>query len=286
MPKSIVYRRNGHPVNMDSTIVSGRIILSGASGMLGGALLGTLTRRKIPALQLLRRKATDEGQLQWNPGADRIIENSAPLEGAEAAIHLSGANVAAHRWTDAYRRELGASRVESTHKLATLLATLEAPPKTFVVASAIGIYGDRGDEVLTESVAARLGFSCRSLPAMGSCGGASGAGWDTRLTHAIRRCSGARARRTAADVATLSRRPGCAAGQRTAMDELGKFGGRDRRDLVCAGAINTGRRRKCGCAKPRDECRVHTGARTATAQTRIFIRARLRGTDALRTDGG
>jgi uncharacterized protein len=158
MPKSIVYRRNGHPVNMDSTIVSGRIILSGASGMLGGALLGTLTRRGIPALQLLRRKATDEGQLQWNPGADRIIENSAPLEGAEAAIHLSGANVAAHRWTDAYRRELGASRVESTHKLATLLATLEAPPKTFVVASAIGIYGDRGDEVLTESSQPGSGF--------------------------------------------------------------------------------------------------------------------------------
>ena len=126
--------------------------------MLGSAVHRTLTRQGIPTLQLLRRGATAEGQLQWSPSAARIIENSAPLDGAAAAIHLSGASVAAHRWTDAYRREMGASRVESTRKLATLLATLQAPPKTFVVASAIGIYGDRGDDVLTESSQPGSGF--------------------------------------------------------------------------------------------------------------------------------
>ena len=143
---------------MDTTIVSGGIILSGASGMLGTALHRALAERGIPTLQLLRRLPTAEGQLQWNPGADRPIENPAPLEGAAAAIHLSGASVAAHRWTDAYRRELGASRVGSTHKLATLLAALRNPPKTFVVASAIGIYGNRGDQVLTESSPPGSGF--------------------------------------------------------------------------------------------------------------------------------
>jgi uncharacterized protein (TIGR01777 family) len=143
---------------MDSTIVSGGIILSGASGMLGTALHGALAERKIPTLQLLRRLPTAEGQLQWDPGAARPIESPAHLEAAAAAIHLSGASVAAHRWTNAYRRELGASRVGSTNKLATVLAALRTPPKTFVVASAIGIYGDRGDEVLTESSPPGSGF--------------------------------------------------------------------------------------------------------------------------------
>jgi len=143
---------------MDSTLVSGGIVLSGASGMIGTELHRALAARKIPTLQLLRRVPTAKGQLQWNPSADRPIESAAPLEGAVAAIHLSGASVATHRWTEAYRRELAASRVDSTHKLATVLAALRTPPGTFVVASAIGIYGDRGDEVLTESSPPGSGF--------------------------------------------------------------------------------------------------------------------------------
>ncbi len=143
---------------MDSTIVSGGIILSGASGMVGSALHRVLAERRIPSLQLLRRTPIAEGQLQWNPSADPPIDNPAPLEGAAAAVHLSGASVAAHRWTDAYRHELAASRVDSTHRLAKVLAALRTPPKTFVVASAIGIYGDRGEEVLTESSPPGTGF--------------------------------------------------------------------------------------------------------------------------------
>jgi uncharacterized protein len=143
---------------MDSTIGSGGIILSGASGMLGTALHGALSGRKIPTLQLLRRVPTAEGQLQWNPIAERAIESPAPLEGAAAAIHLSGASVAAHRWTDAYKRELAASRVDTTHRLAKVLSALRQPPKTLLVASAIGIYGSRGDEVLTESSPLGSGF--------------------------------------------------------------------------------------------------------------------------------
>jgi uncharacterized protein (TIGR01777 family) len=143
---------------MDSTVLSGRIILSGASGMLGTALQRALATRGIPTLQLVRRGPATDGQLQWNPGAERVIENPAQLEGAEATIHLSGASVGAHRWTDAYRKEMIASRVNSTHKLSKVLAALHTPPKTFVVASAVGIYGDRGDEILAESSSPGSGF--------------------------------------------------------------------------------------------------------------------------------
>jgi len=143
---------------MDSTIVSGRIILSGASGMLGAALHRALTARGVSTLQLLRRVPTGEGQLQWNPGVDRPIENPAPLEGAAAAIHLSGASVAAHRWTESYRREMAVSRVDSTRRLAKILAELQQPPEVMMVASAIGIYGDRGDTVLDETSAPGTGF--------------------------------------------------------------------------------------------------------------------------------
>ena len=82
----------------------------------------------------------------------------APLEGSLAAIHLSGASVAGHRWTEAYKRELIASRVDSTRALAMSLAKLRNPPSTLLVASATGFYGNRGDELLTEDSAPGEGF--------------------------------------------------------------------------------------------------------------------------------
>ncbi|MGC1450587.1 MAG: TIGR01777 family oxidoreductase [Candidatus Sulfotelmatobacter sp.] len=143
---------------MDSTIASGRIILSGASGMLGSAVCRALAEKGTPTLQLLRRVPTAEGQLQWNPNEEHSIENPAPLEGAAAAIHLSGSSLAAHRWTGSYRRELATSRIDSTRRLATALANLHRPPQSLLVASAIGIYGDRGNEVLNEASAPGSGF--------------------------------------------------------------------------------------------------------------------------------
>jgi hypothetical protein len=143
---------------MDSVNASAAIILSGASGMLGSAVRRALATRDIRFLQLLRRVPDGDGQLQWNPGSDQPLENPASLEGANAAIHLSGASVAGHRWTQAYRREMAASRIDSTRRLAILLAGLKRPPQSFLVASATGIYGDRGDEVLDETSSAGAGF--------------------------------------------------------------------------------------------------------------------------------
>lgn len=84
--------------------------------------------------------------------------NAAALEGVAAAVHLSGARLAGHRWTAAYKRELASSRVQSTHALARLLSRLKQPPQTLLAASAVGFYGDRGEELLDESSPAGAGF--------------------------------------------------------------------------------------------------------------------------------
>jgi uncharacterized protein len=134
-----------------------KIVISGASGMLGGALRRRLLADGRPVLQLVRHPAPGPGQLAWNPETDPVADLTA-LEGCSAAVHLSGASIAGRRWTDAYKRELAASRVDSTRALARALAGLARPPKTLVAASAVGIYGDRGHEVLDESSPPGLGF--------------------------------------------------------------------------------------------------------------------------------
>jgi uncharacterized protein len=133
--------------------------------MLGTALRQAVASRRYPTLQLIRRKPSAAGELQWDPTANIPIADTGSLEGALAAIHLSGANVGAHRWTESYKREMIASRVDSTRRLASVLAGLRKPPAALLVASAIGIYGDRGDELLDESSKLGSGFLaeiCRS----------------------------------------------------------------------------------------------------------------------------
>jgi uncharacterized protein (TIGR01777 family) len=137
---------------------TGRILLSGASGMLGSALRAEFRKRHAQVIQLVRRAPTGGEELQWDPEAASPMRGTQALEGLDAAIHLSGSSLAAHRWTSEYRREIAASRLNSTHALATSLAGLRHPPKALLAASAVGIYGNRGDEVLDESSPAGSGF--------------------------------------------------------------------------------------------------------------------------------
>lgn len=137
---------------------AGRFLLSGASGMVGSALRAKLDARQASVTQLVRRVPQTAAELHWNPAAAIPIADTRPIEGLDAAIHLSGANLSVRRWTPAYRREMAASRVDSTCALATLLAGLRRPPRALLVASAVGIYGDRGDEVLDERSAPGSGF--------------------------------------------------------------------------------------------------------------------------------
>jgi uncharacterized protein (TIGR01777 family) len=151
-----------------------RLLLSGASGMVGSALRARLGGTVI---QLVRRAPQSSTELHWDPAAAVPIADTGPIEGLDAAIHLSGANLAARRWTPAYRREINASRVDSTRALATLLAGLRRPPRAMLVASAVGIYGDRGDELLDENSAPGRGFLaglCREWEAAAAPASAAG----------------------------------------------------------------------------------------------------------------
>ena len=143
---------------MKMTETPSRVVLSGASGMLGGSLRRALAALGIPTLQLVRGPITAQDQLVWSPAATPAVADPAALEGCAAAIHLSGASVAGQRWTAAYRREMTASRVDSTRALATLLAGLRTPPRALLVASAVGYYGDRGDQLLDETSLPGKGF--------------------------------------------------------------------------------------------------------------------------------
>ena len=159
-------------VNTNSN--SSQVVLSGASGMVGAALQRGLAGAGMRVLQLVRAKTPGRmgeaallpgavgvaipGQFPWDPAATPPVTPAHVLEGFTAAIHLSGANVAAHRWTASYKREIAVSRVQTTRALAEALAGLRNPPRTLLVASATGIYGDRGDEPLDETSATGRGF--------------------------------------------------------------------------------------------------------------------------------
>jgi len=142
---------------MDLTTPAGRVLLSGASGMLGTALRQSIESAGDATLQLVRRPPSAVNEVRWNPASGELTHPEA-FEDLTAAIHLSGANLAARRWTAAYKREITESRVATTKALATSLARLKRPPKLLMVASAVGIYGDRGNELLDETSSPGQGF--------------------------------------------------------------------------------------------------------------------------------
>jgi uncharacterized protein (TIGR01777 family) len=159
-------------------------LLSGASGLLGTALAQALAAQGETVVRLVRYATEGAGQtVAWDPAAEHPVADPSQLEGLRVAVHLSGANVAERRWSDAYKRKMTASRVESTLALSRTLAGLRQPPKVLVVASAVGIYGDRGDEQLTEASAPGTGFLaelCRAWEAAADPARAAG----IRVVHA------------------------------------------------------------------------------------------------------
>jgi hypothetical protein len=117
-------------------------------------------QERISIISLVRRRIADAGGSQrlWDPYSVTPVSDPRSLDGTSAAVHLSGANVAGRRWSSAYKREILESRVKPTHAIATLLAGLRPKPAVLVCASAIGIYGGRGDELLTEASLPGTGF--------------------------------------------------------------------------------------------------------------------------------
>lgn len=128
-----------------------KIAIGGSTGLVGGALVPFLTTGGHEVLRLTRGGTVPDdgtGLISWNPAEGTI--DSASLEGCDAVVHLGGHNIADGRWTEGMKRLIRDSRVESTSLLARTLAGLANPPKVFVCASAIGYYGDRGQDVMDE----------------------------------------------------------------------------------------------------------------------------------------
>ena len=131
------------------------VLVTGSSGLVGSALIKKLSTHGHQVTRLVRRTPRP-GEVRWNPD-DGTIETAA-LGQIDAVVHLAGAGIGDHRWTPEYKQQLVDSRMRGTALLANTLAALEHKPSVLLSASAIGIYGDRGDEELDETSAVGSGF--------------------------------------------------------------------------------------------------------------------------------
>lgn len=138
----------------------GAVVVSGASGLVGTRLARELARRGRRVRRLVRREPTGPDEIDW-----RQNPSPAELAGAAAVVHLAGENIASGRWTDARKRRIVESRVAGTRSIVESVRAASPPPRVWVQASAIGYYGDRGDERLDESSPPGSGFladTCRA----------------------------------------------------------------------------------------------------------------------------
>jgi uncharacterized protein (TIGR01777 family) len=132
------------------------IVVTGASGLVGRALVASLRAQGHTVRTLVRRPPVAPREFFWEPARGEL--DASALTGADAVVHLAGENVAAGRWTVRRMAQIRRSRVDSTRLLAGALAGLVRPPRVLISASATGYYGDRGDDRLDESSAPGDGF--------------------------------------------------------------------------------------------------------------------------------
>ncbi|MEI6038780.1 MAG: TIGR01777 family oxidoreductase [Actinomycetes bacterium] len=124
-----------------------RIAITGASGLIGSALVGHLKSEGHTVQRLVRRKAVAPDEISWDPQAGSVDLNA--LEGVNSVIHLAGAGVGDHRWTSKYRSEILNSRLLGTTTIAQAVAQVK--PQSFISASAIGFYGETGNRAVNEN---------------------------------------------------------------------------------------------------------------------------------------
>ena len=132
-----------------------QILVTGATGFLGSSLVSFLGENGH-TIQRVTRNPSRMGDVAWNPAQGEI--HASEISPPEAVVHLAGENIADNRWTDAKKQRIRESRVKGTELLSATLASLSHRPRVFVSASAVGYYGDRGDQVLTEESDRGEGF--------------------------------------------------------------------------------------------------------------------------------
>ena len=132
------------------------VLVSGSSGLIGSGLISSLRAEGHQVRLLLRTPSQEPDTASWNPEDGRFEADA--FDGTDAVVHLAAEGIAGARWTPARKVRIRDSRVDGTRKLSQALARLESPPRVLVAASAIGFYGDRGDELLNESAPQGVGF--------------------------------------------------------------------------------------------------------------------------------
>lgn len=138
-----------------------RVVVTGASGLIGTALSSDLVAAGHDVVALVRRAprptvAGRPSEVQWDPAQGRLP--AAAFDAADAVVNLAGAGIGDHRWTDSYKRTILDSRIGATELVARAIAALDRPPAVLLSGSAIGVYGDRGDEPLDERSVPGSGF--------------------------------------------------------------------------------------------------------------------------------
>ncbi|MGH3293136.1 MAG: NAD-dependent epimerase/dehydratase family protein, partial [Trebonia sp.] len=141
-----------------------KVAVTGSSGLVGTALTASLRADGHQVVRLVRRPPRGDGErtgdeVRWDPRA--ADAGDPPLSGVDAVVHLAGAGVGDHRWTASYKAEIRASRVLATSALAAAVAAARPQPKAFIVASAIGWYGEGGGREVTETAPAGKAFLSR-----------------------------------------------------------------------------------------------------------------------------
>lgn len=135
-----------------------RVLVAGASGFVGTALVRRLSMDGHQVMKLVRHEPSNEDELGWQPLPDGVRMDPDKIEGFDAVVHLGGVSIGEQRWTPRHKERLWNSRVVTTDALARAITMISHKPKVFVCASATGYYGSRGDDKLMESSSQGRGF--------------------------------------------------------------------------------------------------------------------------------